>query len=401
MRVKMEKYIFNDKFIGLIKDDRFIQIALSSENSDDLLKKMLFQNPGNREDIRYAFEFILVIKNEHKSLSDIDSDLILKRIEKKMEFDKTRHFSWYMVWKVAAVFFIVLFVSSVFFYSKYYRDPFKQYSEVNQKQISHSLIVLSDGSKHIISDNESKIDYTVYNDSVVINKKGKKIKKINNKKTNKKNVMNQVLVPFGQQQNIVLNDGTTVTLNSGSRLIFPSSFTGNIRKVALSGEGYFHVHKDSLHPFIVKTKHINVKVLGTIFDLSAYEDDNVISAVLVKGSINVLQKDNEKSSVVSPGEGCFYSVHNRKSEIKSVNVCLYTSWKDGVYLFENESLIEVIKRIEKYYNVNIKTNGENISEIKISGKLIISGKAEEALKYISKTIGCEFEKKNDGDYVIK
>jgi len=362
---------------------------------------MLFQNPGNREDIRYAFEFIRVTKNEHKSLNDIDSDLILKRIEKKIESDKTRHLSRYMVWKVAAVFFICLFVSSVFFYSKYYRDPFKQYSEVNQNQISHSLIVLSDGSKHIISDNESKIDYTVYNDSVVINKKGKNVKKINNRKIHNKNVMNQVLVPFGQQQNIVLNDGTTVTLNSGSRLIFPSSFTGNIRKVALSGEGYFHVHKDSLHPFIVKTKHLNVKVLGTIFDLSAYEDENVISTVLVEGSVIVFQKDNEKSSVISPGEGCFYSVNNKKSEIKSVNVCLYNSWKDGVYLFENESLRDVIKRIGKYYNVNIKINGENLLEIKISGKLIISGKAEDALEYISKTVECKFEKKKDGNYIIK
>jgi len=213
--------------------------------------------------------------------------------------------------------------------------------------------------------------------------------------------MNQVLVPFGQQQNIVLNDGTTVTLNSGSRLIFPSSFTGNIRKVALSGEGYFHVHKDSLHPFIVKTKHLNVKVLGTIFDLSAYEDENVISTVLVEGSVIVFQKDNEKSSVISPGEGCFYSVNNKKSEIKSVNVCLYNSWKDGVYLFENESLRDVIKRIGKYYNVNIKINGENLLEIKISGKLIISGKAEDALEYISKTVECKFEKKKDGNYIIK
>ena len=393
----MSKYIFNDKFIDLITEDKFIQIVRSSKEPDVLLQKLLSKNPKNREDIRYAFEFICITKNENKYLNDRDSDEILKKIQS----EKNQTSSWHLTWKIAAAILVLVSITSLYIYNQNFKNPIVTYAKVNQNKINHSLIVLSDGSKHILSYNESKIDYTVSDDSIVINKKGEKREKIQNKTTTRKNIMNQVVVPFGQQQNIVLNDGTTVTLNSGSCLIFPSSFTGKIRKVTLIGEGFFHVHKDASHPFIVNTKQIDVKVLGTTFDLSAYKDENVVSAVLVEGSVSVIQKYDDKSSVISPGEGCFYSVNNKKAEIKKVDVSMYTSWKDGVYLFQKESLVDVIKKIKKYYNVNIKTKGIKLSETKISGKLIITGKVEEAIGYISKTVECKVEKNKNGDYIFK
>jgi len=399
------KNSFNDKFIDLIRDDNFVQLVRSCKNPDLLEKELLSKNSKNTENIQYAFEFILLTKNDQTFLSDNESDAILRRIEKKMS-SKTVAFSYHLLWKIAAVAFVVLSLGSIILYHQYNKDPFKEYAEVNQKDILQSMIVLSDGSKHFLSRNESKIDYTVSKDAVVINKiKGEKGKRIENITKSGKNAMNQVAVPFGQQQNVVLSDGTTVRLNSGSRLVFPSSFSDSKnREVVLIGEGFFHVHKDSAHPFVVKTKFMNVRVLGTIFDLCAYKDEKTVAAILVEGSVCVFNKAEESSNrttVLSPGEGCFYYVDKNKSETKKVNTDFYTSWTDGVYKFKDACFNEVIKKLEKYYNVYIETADKKVLKTKISGKLIITGDVDEAMQYVSKTVECKYEKNNKGVYVIK
>ena len=403
--MKIEENIYNDKFIDLIRDDKFVQLVRSCDKTDLLLKELLLKNSKNSENIRYAFEFILLTKNDRKRLSDSESDVILRGIEKKMQH-KILDFSYHMAWKIAAVAFVVLSLGSLILYHQCNKDPFKKYSEVNQKDVLQSMIILSDGSKHLLSENESKIDYTVSKDNVVINEiNGKGEKVIKNKSNSGKIVMNQVAVPFGQQQDVVLSDGTIVRLNSGSRLIFPSSFSDSKkREVTLIGEGFFNVHKDYAHPFIVKTTFMKVKVLGTTFDLCAYKDENTVAAVLVEGSVRVYNKNDESASriiTLTPGEGCFYSVNKNKSEIKRIDTEFYTSWTDGVYQFKNVSLIEVIEKLEKYYNVYIETEEKELLKTKISGKLIITGNINEAMQYLAKTLERKYVKNNKGVFVLK
>jgi len=402
----MKEYIFNSKFIDLIKDDKFIQLVKGSKNPDHLLENLIFQNPENSSDIKYAFEFIMVAKNDQKTLNSNDSNIILKNIEKRLQINKQKGKTvHYLLWlKIASVIFMIIALGSLLFYYQISKDPLKQFAEEDQGKGDQGLIILSDGSEHILSNNDSKIDYNVSHGEVIIKKRENEEEKFPNSATSNHAVLNQVVVPYGQRQRVVLSDGTTVKLNAGSKMAFPSVFSGKNREVYLKGEGFFEVYKDASHPFIVKTDFVDVKVLGTTFNISAYEDESIASAVLVEGSVNVSQKNKiigSQSFVLSPGQGCFYSVNDKKSDIRNVDIDFYTSWKDGIYQFKDMPLPELVRKVKKYYNVPVQIEGEELSDTKISGKLVISGNIDEVMQYIAKTVEGNFEQNKNGIYIIK
>ncbi len=400
----MEKHIFNSKFIDLIKDDKFIQLVKESKNPDHLLENLILKNQENSKDIQYAFEFIMLAKNDQKTLNRNDANTILKSIEKRLQTNKQKDKTYISGLKIASVIFIIVALGSLLFYYQITKDPLKQFAEKDQGKGDQALIILSNGSEHVLSNNDSKIDYNFSLGEVIIEKKEKEEEKLRNSAATNLTVLNQVIVPYGQRQRIVLSDGTTVKLNAGSKMAFPAVFSGKNREVYLKGEGFFEVHKDSCHPFIVKTDFVDVKVLGTTFNISAYEDESVASTVLVEGSVNVSQKNKilgNQSFVLSPGEGCFYSVNDEKSDIRNIDVNFYTSWKDGIYQFKNMPLLELVRKVKKYYNIPIQIEGQELSATRLSGKLVISDEINEVMQYIAKTLEGRFEKNKDGIYIIK
>ncbi len=400
----MEKHIFNSKFIDLIKDDKFIQLVKESKNPDHLLENLILKNPENSKDIQYAFEFIMLAKNDQKTLNRNDANTILKSIEKRLQKNKQKDKTYISGLKIASVIFIIVALGSLLFYYQITKDPLKQFAEKDQGKGDQALIILSNGSEHVLASNDSKIDYNFSLGEVIIEKKEKEEEKLRNSAATNLTVLNQVIVPYGQRQRIVLSDGTTVKLNAGSKMAFPAVFSGKNREVYLKGEGFFEVHKDSCHPFIVKTDFVDVKVLGTTFNISAYEDESVASTVLVEGSVNVSQKNKilgNQSFVLSPGEGCFYSVNDEKSDIRNIDVNFYTSWKDGIYQFKNMPLLELVRKVKKYYNIPIQIEGQELSATRLSGKLVISDEINEVMQYIAKTLEGRFEKNKDGIYIIK
>lgn len=402
----MKKNGFNSEFIDLIKDDGFVKLVTESVNTEQLLMDLLLQNPGNSNNIKYAFEFILLAKEDRKELDKNASNAILKNIQTKL--DKTeRHVSiFHRITRLKAASVILFFfaVGTLYFYHQLTKDPLKQFAEKNVGRESQSMIILSNGVKHILSDNNSKIDYNSNQGEVIVRKQKELVAKLQNTTTTSQAVLNQVVVPFGQHQRVVLSDGTVVELNAGSKLVFPAAFSGDKRNVYLKGEGYFEVRKDSLHPFVVQTDFMNVKVLGTVFNVSAYEDESVASTVLVEGSVSISQRNKimgNQSYLLSPGQGCFYSVKYEKSAIKNVDTDIYTSWKDGVYRFNDVPLFDVIRKVMKYYNVPIQVQDGGTLETKLSGKLMISGNIDEVMSSISKTLECRYEKNEDGIFIIK
>jgi len=331
---------------------------------------------------------------------------ILKNIEHKLYEEnpgkqKYHHFGWL---KAASVFLALIALASILFYVQVNKNPLKRFADQNRRLGDQSLIILSDGSNHVLSNNDSKIDYNASQGEVIIKKNEKDEETLHNSIVPDLTILNQVIVPYGQQQRVILSDGTSVRLNAGSRLVFPATFSGDKREVYLKGEGFFEVYKDSQHPFIVKTDFVDIKVLGTTFDISAYEDESIASTVLVEGSVTVFQKNKvfgNKSFVLSPGQGCFYSINDKQSKIKDVDVNFYTSWKNGIYQFMDVSIIDIIRSISKYYNVSIQVEGKELSDTRISGKLIISGEIDEVLQCMAKTLEGRFEKNEDGTYILK
>ncbi len=191
-------------------------------------------------------------------------------------------------------------------------------------------------------------------------------------------LMNEISVPNGDKAELTLVDGTKVWLNSGTEFSFPSEFKGKLRKVIISGEAFFEVTKNKKKPFVVNTDFGDIKVLGTSFNVRAYENMN-FQANLVEGSIQ-FSKDSI-GKLLKPGEQLMINDNKEIIISKFTNPSSYT-WKDGVITFQNEMLENVIKKLERHYDITIQLDSK-LSSIRFTGK-IYNESIEEVMILINK-----------------
>ena len=200
-------------------------------------------------------------------------------------------------------------------------------------------------------------------------------------KSTRNTAFNTLYVPAGQRAQITLQDGTTVWLNAKSTLTYPSRFAGKERKVTLTGEAYFDVAKNRRRPFIVSTHNIQLKVLGTQFNVSDYPRTNSSKVSLLEGSVQI-NRGNGENIVLKPGEEATIKGDNiMVSEIVNPN---YFLWKDGIYCFDNERLLDIIQKLQLYYDVTIKVEDPEIFNVRYTGKFRQSDGIDEILHLIRK-----------------
>ena len=184
-------------------------------------------------------------------------------------------------------------------------------------------------------------------------------------------VYQEVRAAYGTQTQLELADGTQVWLNAGSKLNFPISFNQQEeRKVTLEGEGFFKVTKDAKHPFIVHTTPMDIKVLGTSFNVNAYKGQNVTVA-LEEGRVSLLKQSGGMTKEVlslKPLEVANYDVANNKIfRTKENNLERYIAWKEGLIIFSEDPLSKVISRLDNWYNVDIKVSDKKLLSYHITG----------------------------------
>ena len=173
----------------------------------------------------------------------------------------------------------------------------------------------------------------------------------------------EVEAPAGSRMQIKLGDGTKVFLNHGSKLKYPYRFTGENRKVSLTGEAYFEVAHNSKVPFIVGTNQLDVKATGTAFNVSAYPDDDVIETTLIEGQVILFErKGNSEIKTLMAGEYLkFYGQKNSYS-VETGSAEKNTAWKDGLLVFKNEKVNDVAKKLARWYNVEVEISNEKVNE---------------------------------------
>lgn len=191
-----------------------------------------------------------------------------------------------------------------------------------------------------------------------------------------------------------LPDGTIVHLNSGSRLIFPIEFCGNSRKVELIGEAFFEVKPDPSKPFIVKTKDINIKVLGTSFNLKAYPESNKISTTLVQGKV-VLETDSagvmKQLVELKPSDRAVYMDDNKSIQLsKEEDLDRFISWKDGKLVFFNDPIDEVADKLGIWYNVTIKIGNVSLRKYRFTATFT-DEPIEQVLDLLSKSSPIKYQ----------
>lgn len=173
--------------------------------------------------------------------------------------------------------------------------------------------------------------------------------------------MKTISTPRGKDYELVLSDGTVVLLNADSKITFPTRFAGENRTVKLVGEAYFKVSKNKHRPFIVETGNLYTKVLGTEFNLKAYPHSDV-NVTLIKGSVAVNAEGKEV--MLKPGQNAEYS-EDKDIEVTTVDTEGYIQWKDGYFYFDNVPLIDVVRDLGRWYNVNIEIRNNSLMSYRL------------------------------------
>lgn len=194
--------------------------------------------------------------------------------------------------------------------------------------------------------------------------------------------------PKGGQYSVTLSDGTKVWLNAASSLSYPASFTGKERRVELVGEAYFEVHHNASQPFIVSTREQQIRVLGTSFNVNAYQDENKTVTTLVNGRVQLSRDGKNEAPQLHPGEQSVLA--GAGFEIAEVDASLFVAWKDGQFRFKATPLTEVMRQIERWYNLDVDYTGIP-SDIQIHASISRDKKLSAVLHALEKITDLKFD----------
>ncbi|PZX48313.1 FecR family protein [Algoriphagus chordae] len=187
--------------------------------------------------------------------------------------------------------------------------------------------------------------------------------------------------PSGVKSKFHLPDGSLVSLNSESSIVYQEDFAVN-RNIELIGEAYITVAKDSLHPFVIKSSGLNTEALGTIFNIKAYANENSVEVLLVEGKVKVDNIDSNEALILVPGEKAVLSNERGDFEKKNGDITRETQWTQGVLEFKNQGFQEIFKYLERWYGVKIEVTG-NMTKAKGLGKFQEGESLDNVLEVLS------------------
>ena len=333
-----------DKIIDVLANQTSMQDLTEKEKV--IIDKILAT--GSDKDMLFALENL----DEKKAWQKIQNQL---RKPSKTPVINIHKRQAYKSWAVAAAVLLVISTGAYFFLT---RDKESQLVETKQLETDKineivpgsdkAILTLADGSK-IVLDSAAKGAISKQGHVTIINLEGQLAYNLDG--VDMKEVMyNTITTPRGGQYQLVLADGTRVWLNSASSLRFPTAFVGNDRIVEIIGEGYFEVAHDAKKPFYVSKNDVQVQVLGTQFNVNAYEDETDIKITLIEGSVKVAVKD--QSVIIKPGEQAM--ITDKIKTATNVDIEQVTAWKNGYFNFNNADIETVMRQAVRWYDVDVK-----------------------------------------------
>lgn len=312
-----------------------------------------------------------------------------KTIHKK----KTLHFPQWL--QYAAIFTFIVVISSILF-TDIFNSP--KISKVHMEEFDEPTLLLDNGKKLALNQE----DFAMNQQDVTIKNNAKNQLVYELKQENKKSAIkkNHLIIPKGKTYQLLLSDGTRIRLNSETELIYPTRFTGDKREVTLIGEAFFEVARDEEKPFIVKANGMDVKVLGTTFNICSYTEDRIISTTLVEGSV-AIQTNNGPEQTITPSEQFTFNRNNRQTKIQTVDTKLYTSWINGSYIFKNARLEEIMIKLQRWHDFTVKFEDATLKNTRYS---LIANKEttlDHLLEIISYTSNIKLERTDNNSIHIK
>ncbi len=263
-------------------------------------------------------------------------------------------------------------------------------------------LMLSHGQEVILKQDNSSIDLSRSNQLVINNDSVIDLSTLEPDGIE----MNEVIIPYGKSSELLLSDGTKVWLNAGTRLAFPSRFSKKTREVYLDGEACFKVTKNESQPFVVNVGELDLKVLGTWFNVSAYTSDADIETVLLEGSVALRKQKflglGTNEVILKPNQRANYNKQNTEINIyDEPNTTMYIAWTEGWLEFSKESLQSVFTQLERYYDVEIMLPESFPSSGLITGKLDLKDSLEEVLIALADVAQIDYRIVNNKIFIDK
>jgi len=374
-----------ERYRSLLEDEAVFRALMESHNNPPFLEQMKKDNPEKEQDISDLQKIFTNLKIVEKDLSPTDKEKLWKRIEieQKRNYTSLRLRN---ILKYAAVVLILLLPSLYFFREKSPLTDQLDYTAllsekgIENDSIQNVLLVFS--NEKVIEMTEQKVELA-YDAEGNLSVNSSQMENISAAGDDAE--YNQLYVPHGKTTEVRMSDGTQIWVNSGSRLIYPVSFSGDKREIFLEGEIYLEVARNEKVPFIVKTNQMEVEVLGTAFNVSAYTNDDIQSVVLANGSVSVKNKKDDQPMIIKPNQRYTLATSTNTINLDTVDVFYHICWRYNLIMSESECLSVILKKLERHYNVRIDYNVDEINHIQVKGKLDLKNNIEETLRVISMT----------------
>lgn len=319
-------------------------------------------------------------------------DQIINSAKAQEKVNRRNHFYTYAA--VAAM--LLLVFGGTYFYNSI--NP-SMSSEGTVVVAPEDVILLETATEQmLVLSEDGQLRLTDDNGRVIGNQQGNRLVYTKNKNSSGTVSFHTLHIPYGKRFSVQLADGSSVVLNAGSTLRYPVNFKDKgQREVYLTGEAFFKVAKDSKRPFFVRAEDLNVGVLGTEFNVSAYPEDATSKVVLVEGSVKLVA--DQKSTIMQPGELANFEKDNKDLEIHQVNTSLYTAWMQGGLVFRNMSFEDILKKMERHYDVKIINKNKELATEKFNASFDEQPLLK-ILEYFKKTYGLSYTQQDDNTIVI-
>lgn len=202
--------------------------------------------------------------------------------------------------------------------------------------------------------------------------------------------------PSGTKSEITLPDGSTVILHGSSTISYPTAFSNKARKVELTGEAYFDIRKNEQVPFMVHSGKINVKVLGTTFNVEAYDEDDYICVTLATGKVSLSVKDYEGELILAPDQQAVYNKQTQEILKRNINAEEVVGWTNNQLYFNSMPLDDIVRKLERHFNVEIEISVEKLKNIRYTGEFVEDESIDEILTMFSMMDNrVKYERKNN------
>ncbi len=361
-----------EKFKSVIEISELIARDISGQLGPQekiLLKEWLNSSEGNQKLYRKILD-----KENFRERNNIYESVDVKRawsgVKGNLEIQGKKRVLTVLLRYAAAILVPLLFGITAYWYLNDQPQKSTQSIVEIEPGSSNAVLVMANGENVNLTDT-SKRKLVEHDGTIIQNNNEELTYAGTNANKTKETLLNTLVVPHGGEYRLILSDGTRVSLNSMSKLVFPTRFSGSKREVTLEeGEAYIEVTKDKSKPFIVTYKGMQIEVLGTTFNIKAYPDDHQVFTTLVEGRVKInFINQLAKNCFLEPDQQAAFDPSDGGIVVRKVDAKQIVQWTKGKYSFTDQPLDEIMKTLSRWYDFNYQYEDEALKRIRFEGGL--------------------------------